>query len=867
MGVSVSLASRGPAGQGFNGASDFVELSADAAYLVFQSDASNAFLGDGNGAVDIWRQRQSNGLIERVSQTPTGAEPNGASFGASISGDGRLVAFTSFASNLVGADLNGFADVFLRDMASGSVTLLSAARSGGAGNSVSFGAAVSSEGGHVAFLSAASNLVAGDSNSAIDVFVRDLSTGITTRATTGADGTQQDGGALNRPALSADGRYVVFDSLATNLAGATHNALRDHVFVKDLWTGDVRRASEAADGTAQNGGFQGTLRPQISADGRYVVFASNASNLVADDRNGVVDVFRKDLWTGWVELVSVSTDGQQGNASSLDARISADGAQVLFTSHASNFAADDRPLSADIFIRDMQTGALTLVSTTPQGRPGFGQSVNGALSADGTTAAFASAAPDLVAADANAQHDAFVAALRPPAQQQRGAGGEDTLTGTVNDDTLEGLEGNDLLLGGEGNDWLMGGAGDDRLDGQGGGNLLFGGLGDDAYVVRSGADRIFEHEDEGSDSAWVRSDGWTLPAHVEIGRLAGEARLLHGGDGGVQLVANQDHASTLVGGSGHDVLWGGALDGQHLSGGAGDDILRAGGGRTSMQGGAGDDQFVVRHRHDSITEHADGGMDTAGVGVSGWVAAEDVEIVRLFDGATDLTLAAGGVQAVSHAAGARITASGGDVVFWGHGGADTFLGGVGDDIFFAGGGRTAMTGGAGNDQFVVRHVADTAVELAEGGYDTAWVAVDGWRVADHVEVAYLSGEARSLRGNDTGGNLVANPGLGSSLTAGAGYTVFWGSNHADVMTAGAGGARFYGYGGADLFGFAEAGWHYAEIADFNRAEGDRLVFQGIGWEDLTFFTGGGHTLVRHGTHELLLYNVDTSLTRDDILFS
>ena len=248
MSVSLSRRSQGPAGQEFNNSSDFPSLSADGAFVAFSTDAANSFLSDGNGAVDIWRQSAAGALL-RVSLTTAGAEPDGASFSPSISADGRYVAFTSLATNLTLNDFNGFPDVFRKDLDTGAVLLVSAGPTGLPANSLSFAPSISADGRYVAYLSAATNLVSDDLNGSIDTFITDLVTRATRLVSAAADGTQASAGSINRPSLSADARLVAFDSAAANLTAGDGNS-RDDVFVKDLLTGAVRRASEAPDGTS-----------------------------------------------------------------------------------------------------------------------------------------------------------------------------------------------------------------------------------------------------------------------------------------------------------------------------------------------------------------------------------------------------------------------------------------------------------------------------------------------------------------------------------------------------------------------------------------------------------------------------------------
>ncbi|MBC7432388.1 MAG: DUF11 domain-containing protein [Rubritepida sp.] len=400
------------------------------------------------------------------------------------------------------------------------------------------------------------------------------------------------------------------------------------------------------------------------------------------------------------------------------------------------------------------------------------------------------------------------------------------------------------------------------------GAVLFGTASGDQFQVTNNHDLIVERPGQGQDTAWVAVNGWTLSPEVENGRLYGQAADLTGNAMDNVLVANATTASALYGGRGNDDLWGGT-GADTLDGGAGDDVLRSGSGVTAMVGGAGNDQFVVNNAADSIVEKSGEGIDTAWVGVSGWTVSDNVEIVRLFGGVTSVTLGSSGAQVVADASGSTIVAQLGDNVFWGNGGADTFVGGAGQDIFYAGGGVTRMYGGAGHDSFIVRNVADQVFENLGEGLDTAYVTVNGWTVGDHVEVAYLTATATALTGNATGTNLVANSTAASTLTAGAGQTIFWGSGFDDTFNAGPGGSIIYGYGGADDFHFGVPHWGTAEVADFSHAEGDQLDFRGSGITavgQLTVTNYADKVHVQHGADQIILYGVTAPLVASDFIF-
>ena len=230
--VSVSIPS---AAAGFS-ANTTQAVSADGRYAVFESSAANVVSGDTNNRRDVFVVDRQTGGVSRVSVDSNGAQANSDSFYPSISADGRYVAFHSSASNLVAGDANGSQDVFVRDLQSGTTTLVSVADGGGAGNNSSYYPSISADGRYVAFWSYASNLVAGDTNNRPDVFMRDVQSDTTTLVSV-ADG----GGAGNfdsyYPSISADGRYVAFWSYASNLVAGDTNGRTD-VFLHEVVPSD-----------------------------------------------------------------------------------------------------------------------------------------------------------------------------------------------------------------------------------------------------------------------------------------------------------------------------------------------------------------------------------------------------------------------------------------------------------------------------------------------------------------------------------------------------------------------------------------------------------------------------------------------------
>ena len=349
----------------------------------------------------------SAGITTRVSVASDGTQGNGNSSNPSISSDGRYVAFHSGATSLVPGDTNGHSDVFVHDRQTGQTTRVSVASDGSQGNKGAGGQSISADGRYVAFHSTASNLVPGDTNSTGDVFAHDRETGQTTRVHVASDGTEANGYS-DETSISADGRYVIFASWASNLVSDDTNGRKD-IFVHDRQTGQTIRVSVASDGAQGN---HDSYHVSISVDGRYVAFGSVASNLVPGDSNSTPDVFVHDRQTGQTTRVSVASDGTQGDGNSgfRSLFIVADGRYVAFTSSAGNLVSDDTNGHRDVFVHDRQTGQTTRVSVASDATQGNDASGWGylSISGDGRYVAFESWASNLVGGDTNGAIDVFV---------------------------------------------------------------------------------------------------------------------------------------------------------------------------------------------------------------------------------------------------------------------------------------------------------------------------------------------------------------------------------------------------------------------------------------------------------------------------
>ena len=271
-----------------NGASLYPPVSHDGRYVAFYSLATNLVSDDTNNEGDVFIHDREIGTTQRVSVGSNGEQGNGDSTWPSISGNGQYVAFTSNADNLVPNDTNVLKDVFVYDTKNKRVKRVNVSSRGveANGDSYTYFPSISSDGRFVAFSSDASNLVPDDTNEAWDVFVHDLDSKSTIRVSVDSRGQEAQGPSLHA-VISGDGRYVAFHSHAGNLVSDDTNEVED-VFVHDIVAGDTTRVSVGSDNKEGN---DSSTRAAISFDGRLVAFSSDANNLVSEDTNDSQDVF------------------------------------------------------------------------------------------------------------------------------------------------------------------------------------------------------------------------------------------------------------------------------------------------------------------------------------------------------------------------------------------------------------------------------------------------------------------------------------------------------------------------------------------------------------------------------------------------
>lgn len=398
-----------------NDRSQDFSMSSDGRYVAFMSYATNLVPGDTNGQVDVFVRDTELGTTERASVSSDEVQGNDYSAVCRISANGKYVAFSSYASNLVPGDTNALPDIFVRDLEAGTTERVSVKSDGTQANGVSATPSLNWNGTLVTFASDATNLVttgSADTNGVRDVFVHDMATGETRLESRDSAGVLGNGASAN-PMFSGNGTYVVFESDATNLVTGDTNGVTD-VFTR-IPGGTTARVSvgNGSPGAQSNGA---STHPCVSADGRYVTFWSYSTSFVLGDTNGIYDLFLRDTTDNTTERVNVSSGEVQANddaftaVTSLYSYVTGDGRYVAFPSGATNLVTGDTNGCDDVFLRDRTNGTTERVSVTTAGAQATNNSgqFGMAVSSDGRYVAFQSDATDMVSGDTNAKSDVFV---------------------------------------------------------------------------------------------------------------------------------------------------------------------------------------------------------------------------------------------------------------------------------------------------------------------------------------------------------------------------------------------------------------------------------------------------------------------------
>jgi Tol biopolymer transport system component len=391
-------------GSQVDGGGEGSAVSADGRYVAFSSAAPNLVPGDTNGAWDVFVRDRVAGTTQRVSVNSDGAQFPKLSYSPSISVDGRYVTFESALANVNSPDDHAYG-IFVHDCVTGATRPVSVDRAGRPARGTH--ASISADGRYVAFTSM-ENLVRRDRNTRadFDVYLRDLQTG-RTRLLSKTRFHGNGGQLADSPSISAHGRYVAFQSTAGLIPGDTNNT-RD-IYVRDTVRNTIRRVSVTSRGKQAN---HDSMGPSISAHGRYVAFGSYATNLARHDTNGTWDAFVHDRRTGKTRRVSFGHHWRQANgpsaAAGMSPAVSANGRFVAFSSTATNLVRGDHNGTIDVFLRDRARRTTRLVSRSTDAQSGDGRSFLDSMSADGQHLTFSSGADNLVPDDTNGAGDVFL---------------------------------------------------------------------------------------------------------------------------------------------------------------------------------------------------------------------------------------------------------------------------------------------------------------------------------------------------------------------------------------------------------------------------------------------------------------------------
>ena len=593
-----------------DGASTAPAINADGSAIVFFSTSNNLYANFSPTNNELVIKLPDTQDVAPLHTTSDGALASpGPEAEIQITPDSHYVVFSSAAVNLSGADTTANDDIYVKDLTTDTVTFESQAGAGGGSALARLDPVISDDGRYVAF-TALENLLGADANGAsdTDVFLRDRQTGSLALVSGAEDGSVQgssDNGADSDSAnaslaVTADGTVLVaFESAAGHLPGATDGNGQKDIFIKILGTPSLidltETLSQGVKGVAANGP---SFDAQFTADGHYLIFSTQATTLLASDSNGSVDLFRYDAVADQLELVNTSRAGAQSNFGALHGDISADGRFVVFESRSTNLVtiANDSNARDKIFVKDMDTGDIEVVSRTSTGAfvPDF-SAAHAQISDDGRFIVFSTQAA-LTANDAGTNQDVYRVPnpLYSPADEIHAsvdytlpAGvevllltGNAALRGTGNglDNLMTGNDAANVLSGGAGNDTLHGMGAADVLSGDAGNDLLDGGDGLDtaSYALAAAAVTVNLNLLGAQNTGGAGSDSLSSIENL----LGGKFNDRLSGDAG---------ANRIDGGAGNDVL----------SGGGSQDVLLGGLGRDTLSGGAAADTFVFKRSSES----------------------------------------------------------------------------------------------------------------------------------------------------------------------------------------------------------------------------------------------------------------------------
>ena len=747
-------------------------VSGDGRIVAFESQSQDLESADPGSRTHVFVKDLESGVVTHltVSNLP-GDIHDGDSTGGQVSADGTKVAFDSFDSKL---DNESFPvagpNVFLKEIGGSLALVTKADNTDGDG----FLTDLSADGQFVVFWTAAPNLKGPDGDDMQAVVVADTATGALTVVSANGPNPDPDViGSSTNGKISADGRFVAFTSNRTDLLpGTDSNGVINDVYVRDLEVIDLALAfwlvSSSSSGIRANAA-SGTA--DVSGDGRYVLFNSLATNLVAGDTNQHSDVFVKDLQTGLTTRVSTTGTGLQGNGQSLGISISADGRYVFFRSDASNLVSNDVNGSTDLFVKDLLHGQVSLVTRSLGGAQyGAGSTLSpGALSADGRFIVFGTNA-SLAVDDANAGEDIY--RVTNPLFQNY-SNGIDEVRASITYSLGADIEKLTLLgaaaLNGTGNEL------DNAITGNTGANTLTGGLGADTLDGGLGIDIL---------RGGIGDDNYLVNVAADkVEEDSGQGNDIVFSSAPSYTLASNVEALVLTGTA--NLNGTGNADANSLTGNSGNNVLDGKAGADEMAGSAGNDTYVVDNSGDEVVEETDAGIDTVQSGLADYVLPENIEnLVILGTSVTDMRSATGnalGNKLTGNAAANFLFGLDGDDFLFGGAGSDALEGGEGNDELDGQAGSDFLYGGEGDDIYYVDSQDDVAIEQGVDDTDLVRTFVTLDHLFDNVENAVLLGTAAiGVNGNDLDNFIKGNAGR-NALRGGGGDDTLDGGAGVDAM--------------------------------------------------------------------------------------
>lgn len=356
----------------------------------------------------IIRLDQQTGLVTPISLNISGKYSNSSSDEPSINSSGTLIGYSSYATDLVADDTNNLKDIFVSEV-SGQTYRVNVASDGSESNGLSIHPAIASQSRIIAFESSATNLVTNDNNNRSDIFIHELDSAVTERVSISTLGVESDQHSRS-PAISQDGRYVVFENSSDVLVTGDTNNSQD-IFMRDRQTNETVLVSLDDAGIQANGG---SSHPDISANGRYVVFQTSANNLVQDDTNAQQDIYRKDMQTGQIERISLDISGAQfSNVDSIMPKMSSNGQFVAFITETplsdpnKNYSKGVSNQVFNVYVRDLAKQMTRKLSDTQNGDNLIEPIYSMDISDDGSTVLFATESRAFTLQDNNNNSDIY----------------------------------------------------------------------------------------------------------------------------------------------------------------------------------------------------------------------------------------------------------------------------------------------------------------------------------------------------------------------------------------------------------------------------------------------------------------------------